>query len=117
MLWDILQQQRINSNQNDISRANNKLNNISAKRDQTNKDVEELSLACQGMWELLRDHLGFTDDHLRAKILEIDARDGIVDGKMGTEIIHCPSCNQRTGTSTKSCLYCGKPVQQSHIMK
>ena len=69
------------------------------------------------MWELLSEHLGFTDEHLKAKILEIDARDGVVDGKIGAEIVDCPHCGQKVSTMKPNCVYCGNILPSKHVMK
>ncbi len=81
------------------------------------KQIECLTLACQAMWELLRDHSELDEDHLKAKILEIDARDGTVDGKIGHKIIDCPECGQKTGTRRAFCVFCGHPVESDHTFK
>jgi NAD-dependent SIR2 family protein deacetylase len=69
------------------------------------------------MWELLRDYLGFADEHLTAKILEIDSRDGTVDGKIGADVIDCPHCGQKASTIKPRCMYCGHSLPSSHVMK
>ena len=79
--------------------------------------IERLTLACQAMWELLREHTDLTDDHLKAKILEIDARDGTVDGKIGHKVIDCPECGQKTNTRRARCVFCGASVQSDHLFK
>lgn len=81
------------------------------------KQIERLTLACQAMWELLRDHSDISEDHLKAKILEIDARDGMVDGKIAQQIIDCPACGQKTGTRRGFCIFCGEPVKSDHVFK
>ncbi len=117
IIWDILQHNQINKIRQAAEIAGNKADSLSARKDNTKQEQEELTLACQAMWELLRDHLGFTDEHLKAKILEIDARDGVVDGKIGAEIVDCPHCGQRASTMKPNCVYCGNRIPSSHIMK
>jgi len=117
IIWDIVQQFQITKNRESIEIAGNKVDSLRARKDNNKQEVEELTLACQAMWELLRDHLGFTDEHLKAKILEIDARDGVVDGKVGAEIIDCPHCGQKASTMKPNCIYCGGILPSSHVMK
>lgn len=81
------------------------------------KQIDRLTLACQAMWELLRDHSDLTEDQLKAKILEIDARDGTVDGKIGHKILDCPSCGQKTGTRRAYCVFCGHPIESDHTFQ
>jgi hypothetical protein len=115
--WDVLQHFQIDKARSAAELASNKVDGLIARKDNTKQELEELTLACQAMWELLRDHLGFTDDHLKAKILEIDARDGVVDGKIGAEVIDCPHCGQKASTTKPNCMYCGHRLPSSHVMK
>ena len=115
--WDVVQHFQINKAQETADLASHKIDSLSARKDNTKQDIEELTLACQAMWELLRDHLGFTDENLKAKIIVIDARDGVVDGKIGAELIDCPHCGQRASTMKPNCVYCGQSLPSSHVMK
>jgi hypothetical protein len=117
LAWDVLQHYQIEKARTAADIASMKVDSLSARKDNTKQELEELTLACQAMWELLRDHIGFTDDHLKAKILEIDARDGSVDGKIGAELIDCPHCGQRASTIKPSCMYCGNRLPSRHVMK
>lgn len=81
------------------------------------RELDRLTLANQAMWELLRDHLGFSDEHLRAKITEIDGRDGTVDGKIGADLKTCPSCHRTSRMQTGNCVYCGEKVHGPHVFK
>ena len=116
-MWDLLQHFQIRNAQESADLASTKIDSINARKDNTKQDLDELTLATQAMWELLRDHLGFTDNHLKAKMLEIDARDGNVDGKIGPELIDCSHCHQKASTLKPNCLYCGHRLPSSHIMK
>ncbi len=115
--WDVLQHFQIKKAKEAAELASSKVDGLSARKDNTKQQVEELTLACQAMWELLRDHLGFTDEHIKAKILEIDARDGKVDGKIGPEVIDCPHCGQKASTIKPNCIYCGNKLPSQNVMK
>lgn len=117
IVWDILQHYQIEKAQNAAEVASIKVDGLSARKDNTKQEVEELTLACQAMWELLRDHLGFTDEHLKAKMLEVDARDGTVDGKIGAQLVDCPHCRQKASTSKPNCVYCGNRLPSAHVMQ
>jgi hypothetical protein len=117
-LWDVLQHMQIAKAKESAELANSRVDGISARKDTTKQELEELTLACQAMWELLRDRLGVTGEELKAKMLEIDARDGVVDGKIGAEITGCPNCGQKVTTNKPNCIYCGHRVPSSaHVMK
>ena len=78
------------------------------------RKVDRLSLACQAMWELLRDRSELTEDDIEAKILEIDGRDGRVDGKIATKLVDCAACGRPTNSRRGSCVMCGAPLKRDH---
>ncbi|RYD36467.1 MAG: hypothetical protein EOP87_05405 [Verrucomicrobiaceae bacterium] len=116
-MWDLIQHFQIDKARNEAREAIRQADGQRSRVASTDEKVERLTLACQAMWELLRDHHGLTEDQLYAKIMEIDARDGKFDGKVGEEIIQCPHCGQRTSTGKLRCVYCGKGVKASHSFK
>ena len=56
--------------------------------------LERALLACEGMWTLVRDKLGLSDDELVARINEIDLSDGRLDGKVRKTAVACPKCSR-----------------------
>ena len=117
MHWDLIQHFQINEAKSDARDALHTANSQDNKRRYLQNQVDRLSLACQAMWEILRDHTGLTEEQLLGKMKEIDARDGKMDGKMTNEVLTCPSCNNKTGTQTGSCIYCGLKIQAKHTFK
>jgi hypothetical protein len=115
--WDVFQHFQIEKAKEQAELASSKIDGLIARKDNTKQELDELTLACQAMWELFRDHFGYTDAHLKAKMLEIDARDGTLDGKIGAELVDCPHCGQRASTMKPNCVYCGHRISSSHIMK
>ena len=87
---------------------------VADKVDDLRNQVERLSLACQAMWEMLRDRSNATEEELDAKILEIDARDGHVDGKMSVQSLSCQACGKPTNSRRSFCVICGAPVLRPH---
>lgn len=81
------------------------------------QQVDRLTLASQALWELLRDHGDLTEDKLASKMLEVDLRDGVQDGRIGPGKTHCPSCKRLTGTHRDICLYCGADVDRDHAFQ
>ncbi len=47
------------------------------------KEVAQLALTCQALWEITREQSGLSDEAIEQKIREVDGRDGKVDGRMG----------------------------------
>ena len=74
--------------------------------------LERLQLGCQAMWELIRDRTDLSEADLEAKILEIDARDGRVDGKMTTQSLTCHACGRPTNSKRERCVMCGAPLRR-----
>jgi hypothetical protein len=110
-MWDLIQHFQI-SNARDEARE-------VAERVESNLDdkIGRLSLACQAMWELLREQYGLTEEQLMAKMREIDARDGELDGKISVDIVRCPSCGVTTFTDERRCRGCGGAVKPRHTFK
>jgi len=98
MIWSTAAHYRYSSHAieaaRSAARAESKADRHSDDLHQLKKDVARLTLACQSMWELLRDNTDFKESDLEAKMLEVDLRDGQADGKIGMQIIQCPSCKK-----------------------
>lgn len=90
--------------------ANEAKNSADAVRWELNlirRKTEAISLASQAMWELITERTNLTDADIKAKMQEIDLRDGSLDGKVPGSLEVCSSCGQKTNTVRKTCLYCG----------
>ena len=114
MLWNTLQQTRISSAERTAESAEAKVDHCVRTVDDLQRQVERLSLACQAMWELLRECSDVTEDDLEKKILEIDGRDGSVDGKIGNQVVDCPACGRKTSSKRGSCVMCGAPIKRPY---
>ena len=114
MIWDLYQNQQIEQNTLSANRAASRTERHSDHIDNLTRHIERLSLASQAMWELLKSRSDLTEEELDAKILEIDARDGQVDGKMKTAPILCPSCARTTSATRDTCVLCGAPTRRKH---
>lgn len=70
--------------------------------------LETLELACAGLWEFLKAKHGYTDAELIEVIQQVDARDGVVDGKIGSVDEGCPYCGRKLLTKQRHhCVWCG----------
>ncbi len=75
--------------------------------------VDSLELACAGLWKLLKETSGLTDEQLLGAIHEVDAADGAVDGRITRGGGTCPHCGHRLLSRTASkCLWCGAPLAE-----
>ena len=115
MLWDVYQQGQINSAGQSADRAERKSDNVKEDLRRLQKQVDHLTLACQSMWELLRDRTEFSELDLEEKILEIDLRDGRADNKIGTQVLQCPACGKNTNSKRPTCIMCGAPIHKPHL--
>lgn len=114
MIWEAYQQTKIAGAERAAERAESKANRQSDDLAALKRHVDRLSLACQAMWELLRDGSELTEDDIEAKILEVDARDGRVDGKIAMQALECPNCGRPTNSKRSSCVICGAPFRKLH---
>ena len=114
-MWDLIQHFQIEEAKQEARDAARRAAGQESRSAATNDQVERLMLATQAMWELLRDRLGLTDAELRAKMHEIDGRDGALDEKMGADVIDCPHCGRKTNTRNQRCSYCQGEVQSLHV--
>ncbi|MEZ5384196.1 MAG: hypothetical protein R3F13_01645 [Prosthecobacter sp.] len=114
MIWEAYQQTKIAGAERTAERAMSKADRFAADLANVQRQMARLSLACQAMWELLRDRSDLTEEDIEAKIREIDARDGQVDGRIGTTLSDCPSCGRPTNSRRSSCLMCGAPLKRPH---
>ena len=76
--------------------------------------IQELRLTALAAYELLVERASVSPGELEAKIVEIDHRDGDVDGRqrLPYEPRRCPRCNRVYIKSADFCLYCGSPGEQ-----
>ncbi len=98
---------------NAIENTNRSLASVATERLETEgerlrRDFGHLALATEGIWLLLKEHYGFTDEQLAAKIREVDLRDGHIDGHPPQSgIAHCKQCGRALMKGAPRCVYCG----------
>ncbi len=114
MIWELQQQSKIASAEEKAQRAISKADRYAQDIADLKRHSERLSLACQAMWELVRERTGLTEDEIETKILEIDARDGRIDRKIATRQLVCPSCGKPTNSRRTTCVLCGVPLPREH---
>lgn len=69
--------------------------------------MERLLLLSEAVWELTAPALGLSDEHLAAKMAEIDGRDGPVDGRRNRQARTCPECQAAIQKGRSTCMFCG----------
>ena len=114
MFWEIYQQSRITKAHESAEAAKAKVEGQVHVIANLHRQIERLALTCQSLWELLRNDTNLTEENLEKKILEVDLRDGSADGKMGAQLILCPSCGRKSNSKRKTCVFCGGPIKPPH---
>jgi len=74
-------------------------------------DVERLLMISEALWTMLKEKHGYTDEALEKRIMEIDLRDGKLDGRVADSPPgKCPKCGRPLMKRRPRCLYCGEMV-------
>lgn len=107
------QYHQINQANAEVEKTKNKVQRQDDELQKLRKQVDRMSLANQAMWELMRQTNGLSDEHILAKMEEIDLRDGSIDGKIGIQILDCPQCGRKTNSRRLTCVFCGTITQHS----
>jgi hypothetical protein len=68
--------------------------------------LQQLSLTCRAMWELLSERTSIAQADLLAKVREIDLRDGVRDGRATAPPQECPKCSRMNAARAARCIYC-----------
>lgn len=119
LFWELHQHGRISGAQADAAGARSKAGQVAHEIEVLQAQVDRLTLACQSLWELLRDDGVFDEERLLDKIQEVDLRDGRADGKIGPRAIDCPACRRRSKSGRRQCMYCGTPLtdDSNHVFE
>ncbi|WKD51108.1 hypothetical protein [Microbulbifer spongiae] len=111
-LWDAFQQSQISDNQKRSSDAKNDSALALRSVRELEEKLDRLSLLCHALFEELERTTGFSEAQLKEKMLEIDLRDGKLDGKVNlTAGKKCPDCGHQIKKSRPNCFYCGASLQ------
>lgn len=82
--------------------------------------VGELNLVCHALLRVLIDKGILTKEDFEHAFHELDASDGVVDGKLGKKRETkkgetCPACEAKNPVGRKSCMYCDAPLEQKPV--
>lgn len=106
-LFDLYQQGKIREAREQAEAAQNETARMAAQLRNLQRRTDTLALACQALWEILRERADLTDSDLISRMQAIDQRDGSADGRMTPMPVECPSCHRRTNSQRGECIYCG----------
>ena len=72
--------------------------------------INSLALACQALWEILKENTELSEAVLAERMQEIDLRDGVADGKITHTVAECPTCGRKTTRRRTTCMYCSAAI-------
>ena len=110
MLWDLYQQYRIEQTDGKLDRVETAAAGDAASVRaalRLEEKVDRLALICRAMFELMQESNGIPEERLKAKVLDIDLRDGHADGKVSPQQRRCPKCKAMMSPQFGRCLFCG----------
>jgi hypothetical protein len=112
LLWDLYQQYRIGQIDRQVENLRESAAALEGSSDlraaaRLDDKVNHLALICRAMFELMQASSSVTEDQLKAKIVEIDLRDGAADGKVTARAQRCPKCGAMMSPQMGRCLFCG----------
>jgi hypothetical protein len=120
-IWDVFQQGQIEAASSAAGAARDTALNAHEKVQREvhrlESKIDGLALVSQALWELVREHTSLTDADIRAKIGEIDARDGRVDGRISGMASACAKCNRPIHSRQSACMYCGATIDRAHAFE
>ena len=115
MFWELYQMQRIGQASRTAGKAQLKAEQSQIHLARLESKIETLALACQSLWEILRENTDLTESELENKMEEIDLRDGRLDGKLSKVTDACPKCQRKTSRRRPTCLYCGASTDGNEV--
>jgi hypothetical protein len=119
VLWDLVQHYQIGQLEAKLDRLEDAASRETIARDankQLAEKVERLALITRALFELLQESTGISEERLRAKISEIDLRDGQADGRMTPRPKKCPKCDAMMSPQFGRCLFCGEQDKSAPVL-
>ena len=73
--------------------------------------AERLLMITEALWTILKEKHGLEDQELLRQMVQIDLRDGRLDGRVAaTPPEPCPKCQRIVAKQSVRCMYCGEPL-------
>ncbi len=107
IFMDMHQYRKIAQAQAEAAQAGYKAEAIDHRLNELERRVDRLALACQALWEIIKEKNGITEEQIFERMEEIDLRNGKSDGKVGSQILKCQKCGRNINTQRPVCVYCG----------
>jgi hypothetical protein len=78
--------------------------------------INRLVLMSAAMWSIMEDN-GATEKELMTRMQEIDAADGVTDGRMTPQAHRCAKCDAMVAPGLTACQFCGEPLPEDDAAK
>jgi hypothetical protein len=76
-------------------------------------ELERLLMLTEALWQIIKEHHGYTDDELIRRVAMIDLKDGVLDGRVAkSPPAQCPKCHRPLNKRHVTCIYCGTQMVQ-----
>ncbi|HEX9795129.1 MAG TPA: hypothetical protein VGC54_14190 [Planctomycetota bacterium] len=85
VFWELFQQLRIEQARLEAGSAKSHAKRARYSAAEVEERLDQLSLVCRAMWEMLSEKTGMTEEALSARVEEVDLRDGVRDGRLRKE--------------------------------
>jgi hypothetical protein len=109
-LWNASQEVKITNAKNVAIDSSSRVSHVSLDLHFLSRTVEKMAITNAALIEILTEHIGITEGEILNKILEIDMRDGVQDGKITNTPKTCKACARVLPAKRRVCLYCGEPA-------
>ncbi len=85
---------------------------LRSKVKELERKLHRVELEHRVLWELVRDGLKLTEEDLEKRMRDVDARDGVEDGKISNVPLRCPRCKRISSSKHWKCQYCGQEFEK-----
>jgi len=111
IFWELRQQHLIRNASAEAGLAAARSARTSLRLEDLADKLDRLTLICMGMWTLIQEKTGLTEEQLIERVQELDLMDGADDDKLTPPVQSCPRCRRPMSLEHKRCLYCGQQTQ------
>lgn len=100
-MLDVFQQFRIEETDRKVSNIEDNLRERKYTHRNIDERISKLSLVTQAVWSFIKETNQLDDSDLINRIEELDAKDGVKDGKATAVVMTCLDCSKKINTRTR----------------
>ena len=106
VLLELYQARRIADASAEAAQAQDRVGRMQDELAFLRRRLDRMILVNAALWELVKGKTGLIDQELQAQVLELDAADGQIDGRLGGGKRLCRQCGKSLHPKHRTCLYC-----------